>query len=352
MKTNVLNMIFVACMVWFFPALPIVAQGSNTFTARHRLFSDSLRHTHPLPIYDFLEQALAEKDMIKPGREDLLKKVVFVKGSWDTLWQVQSDDACSISEIDGHHYMVSWIRGGQDLVNLVFPIDYELLAGSTRRIMEHDFVDGLSSFQPDTLRALPIIPFDALRPITGDSIYILEGDINQKMPNFTSHTFYTLKTITEQDASNKGFASTIGNRQPELLCDPQRPGETLANWLLSSSPLKPNVQLPLNFSMTDHTQPLLKVSLMQFMQYCRQQGCTPYFLFKGSTIEQGVSALLLLNNAASGYGHLVSLSCPNSQLTAKRPELSGRVSLFLPFAQLSGLSVTSPKGKSNTKRYE
>lgn len=303
---------------------------------RQRLFSDSLRSLHPLPIYDFLENALAGQGSLSPEQELVLKKVVFTTGSWSTLRQVTPADDCSISDKDGQHYIVSWKRGGHEFVTLHFPIDYELLAGSTRKKMERAFIKGLSSFTPDIQDEQLNVSIDELYHLAGDSIYMLKGDTFRKLPDFTSHTFYTLK-----------------NQQPVLLFDLSRPRETLANWLLSLSSKTPDACLTIDMQMTGYSNTVLKIGLKQFMLYCRQQGCTPYYGFKDSANgSKDLSAVLLLHNVSAGYAHMVSLSCEKSQITAAKPELYCRMSLFLPVSQVSSFSAVSPKGKSTPKRYE
>lgn len=263
---------------------------------QHRLFSDTLRTLQPSPVYDFLERALAVQASPSPEDEVMLRKVVFVKGSWDVVRQLTPADECSIENVDGKAYMVTWRRGDTDVVSLFFPIDYELLGGKPRRQLEHDFVDGLRAYVPDASLALPDVKVETLRHLSGDSLAIADG------------------------------------RQAK---GPQ---------------LSPEASLSLEFPFTDHSQQVLTMPLRQLMQYCQSQGCTPYYIYDGA--DDTASLLLLLLNNDAGYGHVVSLDGASVPASERAQSLSGRVSMFLPFAQVTTLSALNPKQKSTPKRYE
>ncbi len=126
------------------------------------LFNPDLRNITPSPVYDFLEfAALNWKYKVNPNTL-YLSKVVFKKGSWQTLLHEKLDTCdCSVSNRDGKLYIVTWTQNGEEVAVVGVPIDYELLYNDTRRNIEKAFLQRLSNYeqltssQPSTLNSQP-----------------------------------------------------------------------------------------------------------------------------------------------------------------------------------------------------
>jgi len=117
--------------------------------------------------------------------------------------------------------------------------------------------------------------------------------------------------------------------------------------------LQETTMLSLEFPFTDHSRQVLTMPARQLMQFCRQQGCTPYYIYNDKVAStDSTSMLLLLVNDAAGYGHVVSFNDDMPTQTGKLKKVAGRVAMFLPFAQVTTLSASNPKEKSKPKRYE
>lgn len=285
-KKGITFRVFALCILLLLIASPSAAQDNAPPT--HRLFSESARMLQPSPVYDFLERALSvsQRSPLTPEGEVILRKVVFETGSWDVLRQMTPADAFSVKNIDGKAYQVKWQRNGKEMVSLFFPIEYELLCGKSRRLLEHDFVDGLKAY----------------KPIANSS----RGE---------------------------------GNMSSDSI---------FFQWRLQESTM-----LSLEFPFTDHSRQVLTMPARQLMQFCQQQGCSPYYIYNDEAASADSTAmLLLLVNDAAGYGHVVSFSDDIPTQTGKLKEVAGRVSMFLPFAQVTTLSARNPKEKSKPKRYE
>lgn len=308
---------------------PIMAQQT---TQRHRLFSDDMRQMQPSPVYDFLEQALYDYQTKRPDRELQLQKVVFTKGCWSLLATVRTDDACQLNTIDNRRYAVSWSRSGRELVSLHFPIDYELLAGSTRRKMERSFVSRLRSHQARGSNQAPV-SVSSLKPWTGH-IFVLPGAHFSRMKHITSDTYYTL-------TANGNTAVPVNDRQ--------HPAETLANWLLTGS--NRQARLSVSVSMSDNTTEQIGVTIAQWLSFCRAEGCTPYYIYESATAGSH-RVMLVLDNPSKGYVHTLSIDCPTTQLSSTQPRLSARAYLFTPLSNVTDLFAKTPKGRSGKKTYE
>lgn len=301
-------------------------QGSH-----HRLFSSEMRNLRPSPIYDFLEQALADHQARRPDRELQLNKVVFTRGSWETLATVRPDDACQISNVDNRRYVVSWSRGDREFVSLYFPIDYELLGGTTRRKMERSFVKRLRSHQAKSL-TVPHPKTSSLQQYNGE-IYVLRGERFSYMQDITGDTYYTLHS----------------GGKPLLLNDRHSPAETLANWLLTD--VQPHARLSLNFQMSDYSKEQADVSIARWQSFCRAEGCTPYYIYE-KTDGNTHKVMLVADNPAAGYIHMLSIDCPALQLAANNPQLTARAYLYIPVSNVTDLFAPTPKDRSKKKKYQ
>lgn len=110
------------------------------------LFSDMMRLLQPSPVYDFLEYAVLNwKYKINPNQLDL-SKVIFKKGSWETLFHNKLYEYdCIIENHEDKLYVVTWKHDNKDIAVIGIPVDYELLNNDTRRNMERAFVKNLES---------------------------------------------------------------------------------------------------------------------------------------------------------------------------------------------------------------
>ncbi len=317
--------------------------------ARHQLFSPELRILRPSPVYDFLEQALADHQAKRPDRELPLRQVIFTVGSWNTLLQVRTDDDCQITNIDNKRYAVSWSRNGTDLVALHFPIDYELLANSTRRKMELALSERLQAFAADPLLPAVQSPLaddsigSASQPLEniGYGIYVQRGQQFPLISDFTADIFYTLT-----DSTDTVSADTLSLPRYQLLIDDQRPAPTLANWLLA--PMQTQARINVELLLSDYSSVKVDLTIPQWQAFCRAEGCTTYYAYE-ATSDSLAKAVLMVDNTPSGYFHMVEVDCPLSQLQSETPQVNGRVYLYIPTANISALFGKAPEKRSKNE---
>lgn len=307
----------------------VAAQAQNA--SRHRLFSADVRRLQPSPVYDFLEQALADYQAQRADRQLILKKVEFARGSWNTLATVRPDDECQISILDDRRYVVVWLRGGSELVTLSFPVDYELLSGSTRRQLERSLVSRLRTYRaPQTALHLPATTDGLTR--RADNLYVKAGGSFKPMPKVKDDTYYTIGS----------------NARPAFVCDRHYPAETLANILLAA--VRPSAVLSLNFLMSDNNHQQADVTVGQWLSFCQKEGSTPYYIYEGFDGTTH-SAMLVADNPQWGYAHMLHVTCRASELTVEVPRMKAKAYLYIPLANVTDFFATTPKGRSGKKTY-
>jgi hypothetical protein len=255
------------------------------------LFSDEIRRLLPSPIYDYLEFALLDHKYHINDNTLQQQKIRFFNGSWADLEQMRPSDNCTIDNRDDKWYIVKWTRDSQNPLMVVVPIEYELLANSTRKEMEQNFSRQLKQFQP------------------------------------------------KHDQTN-GSVSAL---------DASAPKEVLSNILLTSHD-SPQVTLNIELLYAGFRKESVSVSLPQWMGYCRSAGCTPYYIYEGTQGDQA-SAMLLMYNRSEGYAHLLHLHAAISQLKAQEQTYQGKVYMFIPTNNIEDL-FAKLTGPSTPKTYE
>ena len=255
------------------------------------LFSGEMRRLLPSPIYDYLEFAVLDHKYHISDNTLQQQKIRFYNGSWADLEQIRPSDNCSIDNRDDKWYIVKWTRDNQNQLAVAVPIDYELLANSTRKEMEQNFCRQLQQFHPKR---------------------------------------------------EKG-------KESALSLNVSTPQETLSNILLASHD---SLRVTLNMELlyAGFRKESVSVSLPQWMGFCQSEGCTPYYIYEGA---QGnlASAMLLMYNRSEGYAHLLYLHAAISQLEAHEQTYQGKVYMFIPTNNVADLFAKST-GPSTHKTYE
>ena len=256
------------------------------------LFSTKMRTLLPSPIYDYLEFALLDYKYHINENTLQQQKIRFRNGSWTDLESITPSDDCTIDNRDDKWYIVRWNRQGKAPLMVVVPIEYELLANSSRKEMERNFCRDLQHYQP-------------------------ANEVNTKS------------------------AQSIDSTNPE---------KALSTILMTQDSIGVAVDLSLELLFAGYTKESVNVSLPQWMGYCRSVGCTPYYMYEGTTDDKA-AAILLMYNRSEGYAHLLSLRTATSQLASPHQNYTGKVYMYIPTTNVADLFAKAT-GQSTPKHYE
>lgn len=108
------------------------------------LFDTVIRQQSPSPVYDCMEYAALDRLFIFTENDLLLQKILFLRGAWKSVLEIKPSDTFSITTQDDKYYQLVWSRDSCEIINVVVPIDYELLSGSSRRELEKSFLHNVS----------------------------------------------------------------------------------------------------------------------------------------------------------------------------------------------------------------
>lgn len=296
------------------------------------LFSQQMRTLQPSPIYDYLENAVLEHALSITSNIVREKNLQFLSGNWQTLEQLSDTLACTITNLSDKAYVVSWLREGQETAKVSFPISYDLLANSTRREMEENFVRDLRNFKPQPaspadFAALPLLSTDSVKP----GIY----------PTVCQE--YIIPSITDCL-----YVQVDKDGDRHLIRDNRYVAESMANLLLSPQPKDASAEMELSVRKSDYHTDTLTTTPHALLSFCQTQGCKPYFGFEG--IHGGMaSATLILSNKASGYDHILHVTCQTSDIGSETLMLKATAFLFTPTHNLKSLfgSLTDSKNSKS-----
>ncbi len=318
------------------------------------LFSQKMRTLLPSPIYDYLEYAVLDHKYRLSENILQQQKIKFRNGTWEDLYHITSANDCTIDKVDNKWYIVTWNRPSAEPLAVAVPIDYELLANSTRKEMERNFVRNLKQFKPSK-NASPVIEADELESLHRDGLLVKKGE-SFLIPEINSDTYYKLVTYQESgrvviSKFDKEEDITFEEDVPALLIDTNYPKETWANILLSPNHANISVDLSLEMLFVGYDKETVKTSLLQWLGYCKQAGYTPHYCYEGTAGNEGAAILIMLNQN-EGHAHLVYLHADISRLEEKSQTFRGKTYLYIPTSNIQELFAKVAAGKSSPKTYE
>jgi len=316
------------------------------------LFNDALRLLQPSPVYDFLEYAVLNwKYKVNPNQL-YLSKVIFKRGSWETLLKERLYECeCSIENRDDRMYIVTWSRAEKDVATIGVPIEYELLNNDTRRNMERTFVRELQSSYPSATRTrLAVVREEDLTIYGTEGLFVMPGK-SYIIDLLNQNVYYKLTTVYETAdtvINNKPVTMSMEAVVPAVVIDQDYPAETLANLMMCDDSSVPEVNIELDFHLSNYHRERFTMPLSQLKSFCRQHGCRLYFACDG--VQQGiVRGVMFASNLPKGYNHLFSLRIPLEQLTSVSPVVHTDVYLYIPPIDKEKLFGIAPTKKSGAK---
>lgn len=316
------------------------------------LFNDVMRFLQPSPVYDFLEYAVLNwKYKINPNQL-YLSKVIFKKGSWESLLSNQLNECdCMIENREDKLYIVTWKLEDKEIVSLGIPIDYELLNNDTRRNMERAFVRDLEASNPSIVRPNPaLVNEDSLSIYGTEGLFVIPGK-SYIIDLLNQNVYYKLTTVyetTDTVINKQPVTMTIDAVLPMVVRDPEFPAETFANLMMCDDNSVPDVTIDLNFHLSNYHRERVSMPLSQLKAFCHQQGCNLYFACDGIQNEK-VRGVMFACNLPKGYNHLFSLRAPTEQLTSSSPTIQADVYLYIPPISKEKLFGTAPQKKVGRK---
>lgn len=308
----------------------VFAQAS--LAQRFTLFSQEVRDLSPSVVYDFLERYLYEIDSLQTRGEyiDLRlrdDKVFFRVGSASTAKRLTPNMSFSVSKTDDKFYEVVWSDSfGNAVLDMAFPMQYELLLGKPKVTIEKEFKEELLAVKDSVF----VHPFASNLVQAEDSCLMSVPQTHYYVESMNDATYYSSRkgsirpVFTESDkwhsAANlfQGVIQQLGARRLYI------------------------EQNLYGFQKMQYT-----VSLAQWLRYCHKMQMTVYFAVEEER-EDGLKCLLIAQNKDLGFNHMLSIILPDDFVANQNCTVKATLNAYIPTQNIKNLYqqyVDKPKKK-------
>lgn len=260
-------------------------------------------------VYDFIERYLLECDLLK-GSEAMahldLDQVNFVHGDAESVFDLTGEEKFVLSRLDKRAYAAEWYEGNHPKLSFSFEMDYQLMSGCNLIELEQSYLYKLNRFHvhPRTEALnVDIFPDSAI-------YHVKKGD------------YFIIDKIR-----NDCYFRREGDEW-RLIIDPEQPSHSIAN-IVQNSEIASGYQLNLTLDRYGYQSSKATVNLADWLEFCKSEGCQPYFGMKkkcGSNYEGTV----FMVNEANGYLHILSIMLPSDALQCQKGIIEGRLFVYIP----------------------
>lgn len=306
-------------------------------TSHYNLFPEEMKTMHPSIVYDFLERYLFEIDSLERKGELIYQrlnddKVYFLRGSPALARKISSNMSINIHKPNINYYQVSWSDlKGNKILEVLFPIQYELLLGKSKPVIEKEFKRILM----ENRKFAPI----SISPDGGCAMD--DGCIRSPIVDF--YFIESLNTATYFVTSEQGDTIPIFDNKDKL--------HSAANLFqgVVDSIEKYNIYVVQN--LYGFQKECYTISLKQWLSYCQSMKLKTYFAIEEER-DDGLKALLLTQSIDLGFNHIMQVIIPEDFVTNKKVVFKATLNAYIPTQNVKNLfqqHVAKQKSKKNEK---
>ena len=265
--------------------------------------------------FNFIERYFLELDLQIDGRTPEerihLDKVRCASGNITMRHKVTDQTAFSVRHVGRRKYEIQWALE-KDTLGLVVPADCQLIIGANAIELE-------CIFERDVHRVVPV-------PLVCDWN-------NKKLASSEKENL----VVNVGDYLSNEIRSDLYLQQKgeklELLLDVERPVESIKNILLTGCFVR-DIPLALTINRYGYKKTETSITLQQFVEYCRMEGCSMYVGIKKHTKESITATVFALNNAL-GYNHVLAVDFPIGILAGRHSAILGTSYVYIPLQNVT-----------------
>ncbi len=286
------------------------------------LFSKTVRQLQPSPIYDFLEYALLDHTFSISDNPFTYKGFRFAKGSWSELQGVEETMDLNISNIGGSSYQITWSKDGNTVVEVTFPVQYDMLSGSTHSEQEANFIRDLTRYRAHDAVVENVTQKETdnleLRFTNGNVRYYINRGDRLYNENITNDTYYVMDN----------------SRVCSILFDKAYPAETLCNVLVAGTACKQPVALTI--MRQDFSKESVGTDAATLASFLKKSGCRNFIGIRCNT-DKELAFSVYAENKQAGYTHLIVFNCNPRQALDGQTPLNAKAYLYIPISNIKSL---------------
>lgn len=260
-----------------------------------RLFSEEMRSLEKSPILDFLERyflqlsyppkSVSAANMV---RDDQFR---FLQGTLASVSALQPTDGFSYS-FDQNQYVAVWTRNGSAMLEVSFPVEYELISGENKIEAENNIMADIQK---------SAIAKDTVDVNNNRSDYYLVLDLSSKL-YFDKGQLIVNGLLQEQSAANLMLTTAVEGDY------------RLAMTQVSYGFRKTSAEVPLG----------------QWISFCKYSGCQLYFGIDHIDQDGSVSGVVLAVNQTENYNHVLTVRVPMSLMDQRKGIIEAWLYPYIP----------------------
>lgn len=289
---------------------------------RFNLFSQEMRSAYPSVVYDFLERYLYEIDSLQQRKvavEQRLRddKVLFVTGSAASAQQITSEMFFTVTKTEDKYYEVAWTDTlGNVILDLAFPMQYELLLGMPKVDIEKSF-------------NLTLAEQHQYEPILTQKESLLQQDSAIYMTDPVSHYYV-------ESLNNARFYHKVSPDSLTPIFDDNDKWHSAANLFQGCIDNASDYMLHIEQNLYGFTKKQYTVSLYQWLAYCQAMKLNVYFGIEEER-EDGLKALLIAQSKDLGFNHMMSITIPDNFVSNHQAVLKAVLNAYIPTQNVKDL---------------
>ena len=260
-----------------------------------RLFSEEMRSLDRSPILDFLERYFLQ--LCYPPKSVTAATMVrddqfrFLQGSLATVSALQPTDGFSYS-FDQNQYVAVWTRDGAALLEVSFPVEYELISGENKVEAENNIMAAI--------RKTPVS----------------KEVVDEKS---APSDFYLVPELSSRLYFNKGRLILNGLLQEQ----------SAANMMLTTA-VEGDYRLAMTQVSYGFKKTTAEVPLGQWISFCKGSGCRLYFGIDHIEQDGTVCGTVLAVNQTENYNHVLTVRVPMSLYDQRTGTIEARLYPYIP----------------------
>lgn len=300
--------------------LGCISTYGQTNTKTLHLFSDEMKTQYPSVVYDFLERYLAEVSNETPGYQLNRKmsddKVTIIAGQLSNVSAITPETPFTMSKIDDKYYDVCWLdTNNKILLNLTFPIQYELLLGMNKKDIEQN------------LREMIIECSDVYIDTTTVEVEKTEDGYYSSIPS----TYYYIPSL-----NTSSFYYSEDSMEYEPIFSDSLKSYSAANLMQGVIGNKSKHRMYIQQNMYNRRTSNYTVSLASWLNYCKANGMTIYFAVEEERAD-GLKCLIIAESKSLGFNHLLSVIIPDDFVTNVNSVIKAKMNAFIPTQNVKDL---------------
>lgn len=268
-----------------------------------KLFSSELRGMKSSPTYDFLERQLLELNIYSGEEKSRLAmqySFTFTIGSETTALSIDSTCQYTEDELEYHRYRATWAKNDKEILQVVFPKNWQLMSGCDMPELEASFERRLMRHHMADLSPLPVKGSWIVTPQMSSKLYLADG---------------------KERRTDKHSRSYV--------CSSRQITHSVRNLMLADD-MEHEVQMEVHLVRYGFATDTLRLPLKKFLNYCRkEEGCSPYFGIKSRTADS-TEGLLLLANPQGGFMHMLSVTIDDQVIAERKGVVQGKLYPYIP----------------------